>query len=73
MGICKLRFESAIDAEKCIELMNDRWYDERQLKCYYWDGKTDYKAIKESTETQAARLSQFGQWLESEKASVDLI
>jgi hypothetical protein len=53
--------------------MNGRWYDERQLKCYYWDGKTDYKAVKESLETQEVRLTQFGYWLESEKASFDLI
>lgn len=28
-GIVKLRFESAIHAEKCIKLMNERWFDER--------------------------------------------
>lgn len=48
LGVSKLRFESALDAEKCIKLMNDRWFDERQLKCYFWDGKIDYKMVKES-------------------------
>ena len=54
--------------------MNGRWYDQRQLKCYYWDGKTDYKQVKESTQVLEARLNEFGDWLESgSAATTDLI
>ena len=49
-GVCKIRFLSSLHAEECITLMNNRWFDERQLKCYYWDGKTDFKVVKESEE-----------------------
>ena len=49
-GVCKLRFTSSLNAEECIKLMHDRWFDERQLKCFYWDGKTDYKIVRESDE-----------------------
>jgi HIV Tat-specific factor 1 len=46
---CKVKFESALDAERCVQLMEGRWFDKRQLRCYFWDGKTDYKL--ESAET----------------------
>ena len=41
--ICKLKFQTPLDAEKCIELMNNRWFDGRQLQAYFWDGVTDYR------------------------------
>ena len=44
--------------------MNDRWFDERQLKCFYWDGKTDYKKVRESEEVTNQRINEFGDWLE---------
>ncbi len=59
LGICKIRFESALDADKCVTLMNDRWFDQRQLKCYFWDGKIDYK-VSESLESQQQRIQSFG-------------
>ena len=43
-----MRFQSAANARKCIELLDHRYFDERELLCYYWDGKTDYKKEKES-------------------------
>ena len=27
LGICKIRFDTALDAEKCVNLMNERWFD----------------------------------------------
>ena len=50
LGVCKLRFFSSLDAEACIQLMNGRFFDGRKLKCYFWDGKTDFKVVKESTD-----------------------
>ena len=48
--VCKIKFETAIDAEKCVKLMHGRWFDQRQLECFFWDGKTDYKKASESAE-----------------------
>ena len=31
------------DADKCIQLLNNRWFEKRQLKAETWDGKTKYK------------------------------
>jgi HIV Tat-specific factor 1 len=42
-GVCKIKFGQGLHAEKCIELMNERWFDGRMLKCSFWDGKTDYR------------------------------
>lgn len=47
-GVCKIKFDRSIDAEECIKLMTERFFDGRILKCFYWDGKTDFKKVKES-------------------------
>lgn len=44
--------------------MNDRFFDGRKLKCFYWDGKTDYKKVKESDDALQERIADFGNWLE---------
>ena len=46
--------------------MHDRFFDGRQLKCYYWDGKIDFKVIKESAEVVKERVDKFGDWLEGQ-------
>lgn len=43
-----MKFKSAIHAEECINLMHGRFFDERELKCSHWDGKTDYAKVSES-------------------------
>lgn len=60
----KIRFQSSLHAEQCITLMHDRWFDERQLKCFYWDGKTDYKLVRESDDALNERINEFGDWLD---------
>jgi len=49
-GVVKIKFMSALHAEECIKLMNGRFFDGREIKSYYWDGKTDYRKAKESNE-----------------------
>jgi len=44
-GICKIKFDKSIYAEECIKLMGGRFFDGRELKCFYWDGKTDFKKV----------------------------
>jgi hypothetical protein len=36
--------------------MNGRFFDGRQLRCFYWDGTTDYNKIGESKEIQERRI-----------------
>jgi hypothetical protein len=47
--------------------MDKRAFDYRELKCHFWDGKTDYRKIKESEEAQQDRIDQFGDWLERQE------
>ena len=70
--VCKIRFGSSLHAEECIALMHDRFFDARQLKCYYWDGKTDFKVVKESEDALNDRINQFGDWLEGQELPEEL-
>ena len=44
--------------------MNDRLFDGRELKCYLWDGQSDYRMEAETAEQSKERIDQFGEWLE---------
>ena len=46
--------------------MNGRFFDGRQLKAYFWDGKTDYRLVRETAEELNQRIDDFGKWLEGE-------
>lgn len=65
LQVCKIRFLSGLHAEECTKLMDGRFFDGRKLRCFFWDGKTDYKVIRESDEVTNARINEFGDWLES--------
>ena len=68
-GVIELRFEKPSVALKCVELMNGRFYGGRALECAFWDGKTDYKHVRESEEQERQRLEHFGEWLEKSSSS----
>eukprot|EP00347_Sterkiella_histriomuscorum_P022714 403337435 len=65
-GAIKIRFFSAVNAEECIKAMNGRFFDMRQIKCYFWDGKTDFRVIRETQEDFGKRVDEFGAWLEQQ-------
>ena len=72
-GIIVVKFNKAFAAEQCIKLMDGRYYNKVKLRCFYWDGSTNYSLstinsadnleIKKETE----RLEEFGNWLENEQ------
>jgi len=64
-GIVKIKFASALHAEECIKSMNGRFFDGREIVSYFWDGKTDFRLVKESAEEQEKRINDFGDWLVS--------
>lgn len=57
------------------QLMDGRWFDERQLEAYIADGSEKFKKSNEKTvdvgegeeEAEGDRLDKFGSWLEEEK------
>ena len=73
-GVMEIKFKKASDAEACIEEMNNKEFSGRVLKCFYYDGKTDYRnvktiQIKESADEEMNRIQEFGKWLEEDSDS----
>jgi len=68
-GVIELRFELSSVALKCVELMNGRFYAGRALDCAFWDGKADYKHVRESDAQEEERIHSFGEWLEQSSSS----
>ena len=66
-GIVKIKFESALHASECLKLMSGRFFDGRTIKAEFWDGKTDYRVVRESAEELNQRIDEFGRWLEGEE------
>jgi HIV Tat-specific factor 1 len=78
VGVAIVKFSTSFAAQECIKLMNGRFYAGRKLKCFFWDGTTDYGAantaeqleLKEKEEE--ARLEEFGDWIEQEELPEEL-
>ena len=49
-GIVKIKFESSLHAEECIKVMSGRFFDGRVIKAAFWDGKTDYRTVRETAD-----------------------
>ena len=54
-------------ASECLKLMSGRFFDGRPIKAEFWDGKTDYRVVRESAEELNQRIDEFGRWLEGEQ------
>lgn len=65
-GAVAVKFRRPTDALKCVERMNGRWYDRRQLKAEIWDGITDYR-WRENEEDRNTRLKEWENWLGNEE------
>ena len=61
-GIIKIKFYDPKSAQKCINIMNHRYFNEKIIECFYFDGITNYNDIKETNQIQDQRLQN---WLQS--------
>jgi len=61
-GAVAVKFKSGAAAEKCIDLMNGRFFGGQAIECAYFDGVTNYKVQKPDDSEQ--RMKEFGDWLE---------
>jgi HIV Tat-specific factor 1 len=61
-GVVAVKFEKSKGAIRCVDIMNGRFFAGRQLKCFYYDGFTNYD-VPESEEDRRARIAKFGDWL----------
>ncbi|GAV83085.1 RRM_1 domain-containing protein/DUF4339 domain-containing protein [Cephalotus follicularis] len=64
-GVVLVRFLDRRDAQKCIELMNGRWFGGRQIHASEDDGLINHAMVRDEEE-DAARLEQFGAELEAD-------
>ncbi|PQP95032.1 splicing factor U2AF-associated protein 2 isoform X2 [Prunus yedoensis var. nudiflora] len=64
-GVVLVRFKDRNDAQKCIELMNGRWFGRRQIHASEDDGLINH-ALVHNLDDDTARLEQFGTELEAE-------
>lgn len=65
-GVAAITFNEFEDADKCIELMNGRFFAGRRLDAAHWDGKTKYK-VQETEEEVEKRMAKWDEFLEQEQ------
>lgn len=63
-GIVKVKFASSVHADQCVKVMEGRFFAGRVLHAKFWDGKTDYRIVRETQDELNARIDDFGKWLE---------
>lgn len=73
-GIIVIKFQTAFAAQECIRIMNGRFFAGKKIKCYFWDGVTNYSMVPktmieedEEDKKEEDRLNEFGDWLEQEQ------
>lgn len=72
-GVVQVTMKTPEDADKCVELLNNRWFEKRRISATIWDGKTKYK-ISETDSELNKRLDNWDKFLnegENDKSSSD--
>ncbi|CAN0859908.1 HIV Tat-specific factor 1 [Linum grandiflorum] len=64
-GVVLVRFKDRKDAQKCIEMMNGRWFGGRQIHASEDDGVVNHAMVRDY-DADAQRLEQFGAELEAD-------
>jgi len=62
-GVIAVKYSYELDAQKCIEVMNGRWFDGRQLVAEFYDGFSNYN-VEESRDEEDARIIDWQKWIE---------
>lgn len=66
-GVVAVKFTRGYYAQKCIEIMNGRWFDGRQLSAEFYDGISDYY-VRETDEDKQLRDKEWSKWLEDDNS-----
>nr|XP_017010584.2 LOW QUALITY PROTEIN: HIV Tat-specific factor 1 [Drosophila takahashii] len=66
-GVAQINMSSPEEADQVIQMMQGRYFGQRQLSAESWDGKTKYK-IDESATEASERLSKWDDFLAQEEA-----
>lgn len=73
-----VKFATSYAAQECIRLFDGRFYGGRKLRCFFWDGKTNYDVDSSKSNSQnlhdddneiveSKRLDEFGDWLDKDQ------
>jgi len=65
-GVIAIKFQNGSSAHKCIETMDGRFFGQRKIECFYFDGKTNYK-VGASEEEERERAKEYEKWLMAEQ------
>lgn len=78
-GVVIVKYKTSFAAQECIRLMDGRFFATRRLKCYFWDGATNFSisslnasssSSSREEEEEEGRLDSFGDWLEKEQENL---
>ncbi|XP_032587487.2 HIV Tat-specific factor 1 [Drosophila mojavensis] len=67
-GIAQINMSTPEEADMVIQMMQGRYFGQRQLSADHWDGKTKYKIDESAAEAQE-RLSKWDEYLAAEDAA----
>jgi len=64
-GVVAIKFRDWLGADRCIRVMDGRWFAGRQVAAEYFDPRKEIKQVAESDEARAVRDASFAEWLET--------
>lgn len=73
-GIIIVKFSTSFAAQECVSLMNGRFFGGQRIRCFFWDGVTDYTVAKSEAvldTEEKKRLAEYGDWLDSQDVSAE--
>ena len=41
-GVVIVKFSTSYASQECVKLMDGRFFGGKKLRCYFWDGATDF-------------------------------
>lgn len=44
-GVVIVKFNTSYASQECVKLMDGRFFGGKKLRCYFWDGATDFTGI----------------------------
>ncbi|XP_067645761.1 17S U2 SnRNP complex component HTATSF1 [Eurosta solidaginis] len=65
-GVAQINMADPEEADMVIQMMQGRYFGQRQLTAEHWDGRTKYKVVESEAETKK-RLSNWDQFLTQEE------
>ena len=71
-GVAIVKFTTSFASQECIKMMDGRFFGGRKIRCYFWDGVTNFTSegsltlqkMEEEEKEEKERLDEFGDWLE---------